>query len=356
MFKDIFIKKSIKTTIFLVIYTSIFLAFFATLKYTLPFVLGFAISLLVKPLSNLLKKKLPFSKKASSVISALLSTLLVFSVLAGTLSFVSYKIFNEIKTFLISLPDVDTILNYVEGLTGDLDKYYSIFDLSNLNFDIVQKFHSQIYSFISSTLNVTKFLMNKLVSIVVGLPMIIAIGFITFLSTYFFSKDMTNIESKILSPFTSAGRVKAKRIIRESKSMLGSYIKSYIYLMSLTFCETFIGFTILGINYALTLSLLTAVLDLLPVLGVGSVCLPMAVYFYFQGKSFVSIGLLIMYVVVFIVRQIAEPKLVSTNVGIHPLMVIASIFIGLKSFGILGVLYFISTILLYKVFQKVDIL
>ena len=198
--------------------------------------------------------------------------------------------------------------------------------------------------------------MNKLVTVVVALPMIIAIGFITFLSTYFFSKDMPNIESKLLSVFTSDGRVQARKIIRESKFMLGSYIKSYVYLMTLTFVETLIGLTILGVDYSIILSIVTAVVDLLPVFGVGSIYIPMAIYFYFKGKTSVSIGLLIMFALVSVVRQIAEPKLVSTNVGIHPLLIIASLFIGLKAFGILGILYFISTILFFKIFKKVDIL
>lgn len=356
MFRDIFIKKSIKSVIFLVIYTLLFVSFFATLKYTLPFVLGFAISLLVRPLNKYFKNKLPFSKKISSVVSALLSTLLVFSILISVVSFSMYKIIDEIRMFIVSLPDLETMLSSVENFTGDLGKYYDFLDFSKFDLELVQKFYSQISSVASSALNVTKYLMNKLVSIVIGLPMIIAIGFISFLSAYFFSKDMPNIENQILSAFTSRGRVKARKILRESKSMLGSYLKSYLYLMSLTFVETLVGLTVLGVNYSITLSIITAIVDLLPVLGVGSIYVPMAIYFYFKGKSFVSIGLLVMFVIVSVVRQIAEPKLVSTNVGIHPLLIIASIFIGLKSFGILGVIYFISTILIYKIFQKVEIL
>lgn len=356
MFRDAFIKKGIKTAIFLVIYTLLFFLFFKTLGYTLPFVLGFAISLLVRPLNGFLKKKLPFSKNVSSVISALISTFLVFSTLLAILSFSMYKIVDEIRMFIVSLPDADVMLDSVENFTGDLGKYYDVFDTSKFDLDLVKKFYTQISSVAASVLNATKYLMNKFVSVVIALPMIIAVGFITFLSTYFFSKDMPNIESKILAVFTSDGRVKARRILRESKSMLGSYIKSYLYLMSLTFVETLIGLTILGVNYSIILSIVTAVVDIFPVFGVGSVYVPMAIYFYFKGKTSVSIGLLIMFAIVTIIRQIAEPKLVSTNVGIHPLLIIASLFIGLKAFGILGIIYFISILLFYEIFKKVDIL
>lgn len=356
MFKEKFKKKSFRTVIFLVVYTLLFFLFFATLKYTLPFVLGFIVSILVKPLNRYLKKKLPFSRKVSSTLSALISTLLVFSVLVFIVSFSLYKIVDEIRQFVISLPDLDTMLSSIETFTGDLGKYFDIFDSAQFDLDFFQKIYNQLSSFASSVLDVTKFLANKLVSIAASLPSIIAVGFITFLSTYFFSKDMLNIERRLLSVFTSDGRIKARRILRESKSILGSYLKSYLYLMGLTFVETLIGLTILGVNYSIIISIVTAVVDLLPVFGVGSMYIPMAIYFYFQGKTSVTIGLVIMFVLVSVVRQIAEPKLVSTNVGIHPLLVIAALFIGLKSFGILGVLYFISIILFYKIFKKVEIL
>ena len=356
MFKDAFLKSGLKTVIFLVVYTILFFLFFATLKYTLPFVLGFAISRLVTPLNKWMKKRLPFSRKVSSVASALISTLLVFTTLIAVVSFSLYKIIDEIRMFIISLPDVDTMLQSVEGITGDLSQYYDMFNFSKLDIDIVQKFSKQITTVASSALNVTKFVMNKLVSLVVGLPFTIAIGLITFLSTYFFSKDMPNIERRILSIFTSDGRIKARKILRESKYMLGNYIKSYLYLMVLTFIETLLAFTFLGINYSILLSILAAVLDLLPIVGVSAVYIPMAIYYFFNGNNFVAISLIVLLIVVSIIRQIAEPKLVSTSVGIHPLFVIASLFIGLKSFGILGILYFISAILLFKVFKKVEII
>lgn len=356
MFKDAFLKSGFKTLVFLVVYTLLFVLFFATLKYTLPFVLGFAISRLVKPLSRFLKRKLPFSRKISSVMSALLSTLLVFGTLIALLSFSLYKIIDEIRMFISSLPSVDVMISTVEGVTGDLSKYYNMFNFSKFDLDLAQKFQSQISTLASSALNVTKYVMNALITVISGLPFTIAIGLITLFSTYFFTKDTPSIENKIFSIFTTEGRVKARKIVKETKSILGSYVKSYLYLMILTFTQSFIAFTILGINYSILLSLLTSVLDLMPVLGVSSVYVPMAIYYYFTGNTFITISLLVLLVIVSAIRQIAEPKLVSTNVGIHPLFVIAALFIGLKSFGILGVIYFISTMLLYKVFKKVEIL
>ncbi len=231
MFKDAFLKSGFRTAIFLVVYTLLFVLFFATLQYTLPFVLGFAISRLVKPLNRFLKRKLPFSRKVSSVISALISTFLVFTTLLAAVSFSLFKIIDEIRMFITSLPDLDVMLKSVEGFTGDLGKYYEVFNFSEFDLDIVKQFYNQISSVASGALNVTKYVMNKLVSVVSGLPFTIAIGFITFLSTYFFSKDTPSIERKILSIFTSEGRVKAKRVLIESKNIIGSYIKSYLYLM-----------------------------------------------------------------------------------------------------------------------------
>ena len=348
MFKQIFIDKSKKTVIFLVVYTILFFLFFSTLSYTLPFVLAFAISIFTKPLNKFLKKKL----KTSSSISAILSTLIVFTILLLILSAILFKVINEIRLLLESLPDINTLGTYLDNFINYLDK----FDFPKFDFNLVDKFYSQISTIISSTLNVTRFVMNKALSFVVGLPMLLMVAFITFLATYFFSKDMPNIETRFLSVFSSSGRFKVRHILRESKKMLFGYLKSYACILSLTFVETLIGLTILGIDYALILSFITAIVDLLPVLGVGSVLMPMALYFYLTGNNFIAIGLVIMFLLITIIRQVLEPKLMSTNLGIHPVLILGSIFIGLKAYGFLGVIYLLGVVVLYNILNKVEIL
>ena len=157
------------------------------------------------------------------------------------------------------------------------------------------------------------------------------VTFITFIATYFLSKDMPVIENKFLSIFSSTGKDKVKNILKEGNRMILVYIRSYAIILSITFIETLIGFSILGVDYTLILSAVAALVDILPVLGVGSVYMPLAVIYFFTGKKFISIGLIILYVIVIVVRQVIEPKLVSTSLGIPPVLILGCYIYRIKS-------------------------
>ena len=117
------------------------------------------------------------------------------------------------------------------------------------------------------------------------------------------------------------------------------YVRAYILLLSLTFCELFIGFAILKVPYPLLLALLTALVDILPILGVGAILVPWGLFEILIFKDiFTGVGLLIIYVIVAIIRQITEPKVVAGSLGLHPLLTLAAMYIGLKVFGILGMI------------------
>lgn len=352
MFKQVFLDKSKKTAIFLVIYTILFVLFFSTLSYTLPFVLAFAISIFTRPLNKFIQRK----TKLSNGVSAAISTFLIILVIALVFSVIFFKVVKEVRLLLDSFPNIDTIINYIDSAIHFLDKKYDILNYSRFDFNFLQKFNSQISTVITSTLNITKFVMNKTISFVAALPVILMVTFITFLSTYFFSKDMPNIESRFLAVFSSSGRFKVRRIVRESRYMLFGYVKSYACLLSLSFAESFLGFTLLRIDYAFMLSVLATFLDFLPIVGVGTVYMPLALYFFLIGNKFNAIALVIMFIVVTIVRQIVEPKLMSTNLGIHPVLILSSLFIGLKVYGLIGVFYFLGIVILYNIFNKVEMI
>ena len=124
----------------------------------------------------------------------------------------------------------------------------------------------------------------------------------------------------------------------------------------ITFIETLIGFLILGIDYALILSFLAAFMDVLPIIGVSVVYIPLAIYHFLIGNTFIGIGILVLLVLVTVVRQILEPKLISTTLDIHPILTLAAIFIGIKVYGFIGMIYLITLIIFYKILEKSQVL
>ena len=111
---------------------------------------------------------------------------------------------------------------------------------------------------------------------------------------------------------------------------------------------------ILKIPYALTLSVLIALIDILPVLGVGTVLVPWAIVLYMMGNSYTATGLLIIFGIIWLVRQVSEPKIVGESVGVSPLITLVSMYIGFKLIGFSGLFIFpIGAIIVKSVYDAV---
>jgi sporulation integral membrane protein YtvI len=129
-------------------------------------------------------------------------------------------------------------------------------------------------------------------------------------------------------------------ILRDIKRYLGvvilQFVRSYAIILLVTFSELAIGFAILGVKNVFLLALLISLFDILPVVGLGAVLLPWAAISLVTGNTALGIGLVVMYVVILVVRNIIEPKIVGDRVGLHPLLTLVCMFVGAKLFGVIG--------------------
>lgn len=117
-------------------------------------------------------------------------------------------------------------------------------------------------------------------------------------------------------------------------------IRSYALIMSITFVELSIGLHILRVENAFLIALLIAVFDILPVLGTGGIMIPWAIITFLLGNYSLAIGLAVLYVVITIIRNILEPKIVGGNIGLHPVVTLISLFVGAQLFGVVGLFGF----------------
>ena len=130
------------------------------------------------------------------------------------------------------------------------------------------------------------------------------------------------------------------------------YIKSYMILMVITFVELSAGFLILGIEYAIGLAALIALIDLLPVLGTGGVLIPWLIINIILGNYGLAISLLVLYVVITVIRNILEPKIIGQQIGVHPLAMLVSMYVGLRLFGFVGVFAMPILLVVIKGFRE----
>ena len=132
------------------------------------------------------------------------------------------------------------------------------------------------------------------------------------------------------------------------KTIIKSYISSYLLVMLITFAEISAGLLIIRVENALLIAMVIAVFDILPIVGSGMILAPWAVILLIQGQTGRGIGIVILYAVVVIARQIMEPKLVGKRVGLHPLATLICLWVGAKALGIAGMFGFPITLLILK--------
>jgi sporulation integral membrane protein YtvI len=341
-----------KLVVFFVIFTIVVLLFTKTLPYTLPFVLAFIFAMILQKPTKYLVNKFKMKNFAASIITVVIFFAIIVSLLTIGIAALTSEMIQLGK-------------NVQVYITNNTPKIYQLFDTlkeyyANLDPTFVKTIQDNLSGYINKVSNLATTAVAAIISfglsILSSVPYIIMLVLFTLLATYFFTKDLASAKSKFINSLPSKNSSKMLYIFNETKKMLGGYVFSYAVIIFCTFLETLIGFSILGVKYAVLLSVISAFVDVLPVLGVGSVYVPLAIYHFISGKTVLGVGILVLYALVFIIRQIIEPRILSSSLGLHPVAVLAAIFIGLQANGVAGMFFCMFLVVFYTIFRKVNVI
>lgn len=173
-----------------------------------------------------------------------------------------------------------------------------------------------------------------------SLPGILFFAVVTFLAAYYFAVDRIGIVDVTRSILPEKyGRTVEKFVSALKKSVRG-YLRAGGYMMLITFFELLVGFLIIGTGFPFLLSLVTAAVDFLPVLGTGTVLIPMSLIYFITGSTGKGIGVIVLWAVTLLVRQFIEPKILGNSLGIHPLFSLFTSYVGFRLFGVSGLIFF----------------
>ena len=174
--------------------------------------------------------------------------------------------------------------------------------------------------------------------VVKGSPAVILSVAVTVISTYYVSIDTERIWEIVHSAVPSAYRKDLSLIKDSALFCFIGYLRAYACLFALTFFETLIGLLIIKPSYACIGAICIAAVDILPVLGAGFVLIPWGIFSIAAGDILSGVGLIALYVIITVVRQISEPRIVGERLGVHPFFVLMGTFIGARLFGVTGML------------------
>jgi sporulation integral membrane protein YtvI len=331
-----------------------------------PFLLSFFFAVILqRPLGWLDKKTKNKMHSFWSIVLVLLCVAIIlgpvisiiatlFREIGNFISFLGEQL-NDLPTFLVTLQNEilkaikflpDSIYTSVsENITQFFGNLINDFDVSKLGINM-----SSITSGLSNGISGVYSVVKNIPSILIG----VVIGVIAWI---LFTKDYKKVVKFIKLQLPD----KHKNLLSETKKIFSSTIlkmcRAYGLIMFITFCENFLGLTILNLigvmknSYVFVIAICIAVFDILPVAGSGGILIPWSLIALVSGNVGQCVGLLILYAVITVIRQYIEPKIVGDSLGVNPLVTLAGLYFGLKLFGFMGMFIVPICVMTLKAFN-----
>ncbi len=303
--------------------------------YLFPFFIGVALAALTQKPAGVLAKRL----KVKSGTLAAIMVLLIFVLMICAVFIILSRFYSFLTGSFLSLKDFLPRLSQL--LSGVSQKITDFFDSLNIELFAATRDTTVLSTFLENAVRtLAEALSTFAARVVAGLPsMLFSLG-VTVVASCYIAKDYEKIKKYIkdIVPGRFIGRyVELREVVLGGVLKMG---KGYAVMFLITFFVLALGFLVLGRKNFFMLAIAVSAVDILPVLGTGTVLLPWALIEFISGRTLPAVGLLLIYIVVTVLRHVLEPKIIGKQTGLHPLLCLGAMFVGIKSVGFWGLIAF----------------
>lgn len=337
--------KIIRYAAITVITVGVAFGLYLVLKYALtiilPFFLAFLIGLLVKRPAEYISAK----TKIPRAVSGAVLTVVFLGLVSCLTVFALDRLMNEATRLIMSLSSegggeigrmLGEVFDYISNISSRLPVLRELRDVTGN-----EEFWSSVdTSVVDMIRNAAKELTARIPEFIgraaFALPSVFVGAVVTLIAAFYFSSG--DGARQIGGILPEKVRNKISEMTKRMKPALIGWLRAYLTVMLLTFVELFVGLSLLRVKYAFMIALAVALVDILPVLGTGTVLLPWAAVSFIMGNYFLGVGLLVLYVTATLVHEIIEPRLVGKSIGVPPLVTLIAMYAGLRLFGFFGMI------------------
>lgn len=327
-------------------YTIIALILYFTFRFLLvylfPFLIGLFITIAVQKPATVLSERI----KTRKGYCALFLVILFYLMLVGLVALVVYLAGRYLSGAAVLQKDfIGHITDLLTAYTADIEEVIK---------KLPETIEKQLSTGFNSLINgITAYISDFAAKTAKAAPMFLTSTVVTVIASCYIAKDFERFKDSIYSVLPDKYKVAIGGLHILLKEKVLKIVVGYGKILVITFFELLIGLLLFRVPNAVLIASGIALLDLLPVLGTGTVLVPWAVISLFSSKYFLGIGLIIIYVIIIVVRNIIEPKIIGKQIGLHPLIALISVFIGLKVVGVVGIfLAPLTVILVYNMFER----
>lgn len=331
----------------------IYLVFSYLWGVILPFLVAYVFAELFKPIVKYSESHSGFPKRTFVLAVVLLA--------AGALGMLIYAVARHLVAEIIELSaSVENTLtlirtddSYAAQAIDKINSMIPFFDMRERLWEMRGNLEEELWlMLLSFGEKVSGGIITFLGKSAAFLPNALLTSAVVIISTYYFAVDRVKVNCFFLSLFPKKVRPVLKRFKDEIIDTVGKYLRAYGLLFLITFGELLAAFLLMGVEYAFVLALVIAMIDILPVLGTGTVLIPWGLSALLVGNYSRGTYLLITYAAITVIRQVTEPKIVGKYIGLSPLAALASMYIGLKLMGLAGLIVFpLGAIVLKRIIE-----
>ena len=279
--------------------------------------------------------------------------IVVIALVVLLLYFICTQLFSQFVGLLGARPDM------WEGMEADLNSIGNKLDLLldklpfklklNLNdaAELVVNYLGDFFGKLSTpTIAAAGNLAKQLPAVFIGVIMAL-------LSSYFFVAERMQINEWFRRHMPASVQLRYRMIRHSLVQSVGGYLKAQLKIEVWMYLLLLVGLGILRVNYYALIALGIAFLDFLPFLGTGTVLIPWAVIRVLTADYKVAIGLLVIWGVGQLARQLIQPKIVGDSIGVAPLPTLFLLYIGYKTGGVFGMIIAVPVgLLVYSLYQE----
>ena len=318
------------------------------LHFFMPFVVGWILALLANPLVRFLERRVKLVRRHGSMLIIIAALAIVIGLFYGA----GLLVYREMGSFLADAPEIyQSVIAEIGDALQNGRKLAEYFPqnlqppLLAFSDNLDGLFGKLVSRAAEPTVQIAGHVAKSIPNLLVNMVIII-------LSSYLFLADRESIMRWLKEHLPAFVFRYIEYMKRDAKGVIGGYFLAQFRIMCVVALILAAGFLVLGVRYGVLLAFLTAILDFLPIFGTGTVLFPWAVVKLFAGEYAYATGLILLYILTQVVRQIIQPKIVGESMGLPPLMTLFLLYLGFKLRGLTGMILAVPVGLVFINFYK----
>ena len=318
------------------------------LHFFMPFVVGWILALLANPLVRFLERRVKLVRRHGSMLIIIAALAIVIGLFYGA----GLLVYREMGSFLADAPEIyQSVIAEIENALQNGRKLAEYFPqnlqppLLAFSDNLDGLFGKLVSRAAEPTVQIAGHVAKSIPNLLVNMVIII-------LSSYLFLADRESIMRWLKEHLPAFVFRYIEYMKRDAKGLIGGYFLAQFRIMCVVALILAAGFLVLGVRCGVLLAFLTAILDFLPIFGTGTVLFPWAVVKLFAGEYAYATGLILLYILTQVVRQIIQPKIVGESMGLPPLMTLFLLYLGFKLRGLTGMILAVPVGLVFINFYK----